>query len=292
MLESPPADSSPDAHGSRARNDGSEHPALEAVALEAGGVGDGHHRRRALGRADTGGGAGSHPLRIEVVADTHVIEMSHGASGSVTAGGAVADEHAADPHGEELLTGDTHGTPATDTHAAEAGEHGDEHHDVHHVAHQRAMIMSLFAAGLGILLSWLFYIRRRFKSEAVQAAFPEIYRTLENKYWFDELYDRIFVKPVLAIAGWFAWLDRRVLDGLLHLIAGVTKQFAVLWERFVDRGIVDAAANDLAAGTYKAGSSLRGMQTGNLRQYVMFIVVGAVAIFLIISFFWNPVLAR
>jgi NADH-quinone oxidoreductase subunit L len=55
--------------------------------------------------------------------------------------------------------------------------HGDGHHDIHHIAHERAMIMSLFAAGLGILLSWLFYIRRTFKSEAVQAAFPEVHRT-------------------------------------------------------------------------------------------------------------------
>ena len=34
------------------------------------------------------------------------------------------------------------------------------------------------------------------------------------------------------------------------------------------------------------------IQTGRIRQYVMFIVIGAVAIFVLISFFWSPTLAR
>jgi len=37
--------------------------------------------------------------------------------------------------------------------------------------------------------------------------------------------------------------------------------------------------------------SLHALQTGRIRQYVLFIVVGAIAIFVLISFFWSPSLA-
>jgi NADH-quinone oxidoreductase subunit L len=49
--------------------------------------------------------------------------------------------------------------------------------------------------------------------------------------------------------------------------------------------------NLLAAWTYSLGVSLHAIQTGRIRQYVLFIVIGALAIFLFISFFWSPTLA-
>ncbi|MBI2480320.1 MAG: hypothetical protein HYV60_17305, partial [Planctomycetia bacterium] len=53
----------------------------------------------------------------------------------------------------------------------------------------------------------------------------------------------------------------------------------------------DGFVDGLAATTHSLGLSLRAVQTGRIRQYVMFIVIGAVAIFILISFFWNPTLA-
>jgi hypothetical protein len=43
--------------------------------------------------------------------------------------------------------------------------------------------------------------------------------------------------------------------------------------------------------TYAVGVWLRALQSGNLRQYVMWIAVGTVALFLLISFYWNLALA-
>ena len=59
-----------------------------------------------------------------------------------------------------------------------------------------------------------------------------------------------------------------------------------------DRTLVDGFVNLFAAWTYSLGVSLHAIQTGRIRQYVMFIVIGAVAIFVLISFFWSPTLAR
>jgi len=47
----------------------------------------------------------------------------------------------------------------------------------------------------------------------------------------------------------------------------------------------------LAGWFYDLGVWLRVFQTGRLRQYVMFLVIGAIAIFVLISFFWSPSLA-
>ena len=50
---------------------------------------------------------------------------------------------------------------------------------------------------------------------------------------------------------------------------------------------VDGLVDGLAGATYAVGLRLRGVQSGNLRQYVLWIAVGTVALFLLISFYWN-----
>ena len=64
------------------------------------------------------------------------------------------------------------------------------------------------------------------------------------------------------------------------------------WDLIADRTVVDGFVNLFAAWTYSLGVSLHAIQTGRIRQYVMFIVIGAVGIFMLIAFFWSPTLAR
>jgi NADH-quinone oxidoreductase subunit L len=221
---------------------------------------------------------------VEVVADAHGYEADHG-------GGMVADEHAADPHGEESLVGDTHGTPAEDPHGVEpaghdaADAHGDGHHDIHHIAHERAMIMSLFAAGLGILLSWLFYIRRTFKSEAVQAAFPDVHRTLDNKYWFDEFYRDHVVANVLRLAKLSAGFDRIVVDGLVNGTGYLTR-FAGDVSGHIDRLFVDGLVNAVGDVMRGFGSLVSSWQTGRVQNYFLGLVGGLVVLILVYRTVW------
>jgi NADH-quinone oxidoreductase subunit L len=60
----------------------------------------------------------------------------------------------------------------------------------------------------------------------------------------------------------------------------------------VDQFVVDGAVNAIGNLTHRVGMSLRLVQTGSLRQYVMFIVIGTIAIFVVISFFWSPTFAK
>jgi NADH-quinone oxidoreductase subunit L len=170
-----------------------------------------------------------------------------------------------------------------------------------HTAHEEAnharivVPVTLFATGtwvLGIGLATAMYGRRYLNAEDVRRQFSPIYRLLINKWWFDELYDWLFVRPTHVVARVAAGVDRSWIDGLLHAIAAAAKSVSVFWDKLADRTIVDGAANLTAHWTHSVGLALRQVQTGKLRQYVMFIVVGALALFILISFFWNSTLAR
>jgi NADH-quinone oxidoreductase subunit L len=225
---------------------------------------------------------------VAEVSDHAMAAEPHAASGAIEAGGAVADVHAADPHAEEELVGATDTAGPADEHAA-GSEHqgGPEHgaHDVHHVAHERAMIMSLFAAGLGILLSWLFYIRRQFHSEAVQAALPGVHRLLEHKYWFDEFYRDYVVANVLRIAKLSAGLDKYVVDGIVNGTGYFTK-FVGDVSGHLDRLFVDGLVNAVGDILRGIGSLVSSWQTGRVQNYFLGLVGGLVVLILVYRTVW------
>ena len=68
---------------------------------------------------------------------------------------------------------------------------------------------------IGTVISYLFYIRRPYLPEELASQQPMLYQFLLNKWYFDELYDLIFVNPVKRI-GYFLWKygDGWTIDGL------------------------------------------------------------------------------
>jgi NADH-quinone oxidoreductase subunit L len=162
-----------------------------------------------------------------------------------------------------------------------------------HAAHVASIVapVSLIAIGTalaGFCLATLMYGLRRLDPAEVRRQFAPLYGFLLNKWWFDELYDWLFVRPTHLIAGRVSAIDRSWIDRLIDGLAWLAASFAKTWDRIADQTIVDGFVNSLASRTYSVGLAFRNVQTGRLRQYVMFIIVGAVAIFILISFFWNP----
>jgi NADH-quinone oxidoreductase subunit L len=86
--------------------------------------------------------------------------------------------------------------------------------EMHHVPAIIPWIPTIMMA-LGFLLAFMMYIRSRTAPARLAAEHPILYRFLLNKWYFDELYDRIFVRPALAL-GRFFWRtgDQRIIDGL------------------------------------------------------------------------------
>ncbi len=144
----------------------------------------------------------------------------------------------------------------------------------------------------GMTLAMAMYLLGVLKPSEVRRQFSGIYWFLRNKWWFDELYDFVFVRPTHLLSRLAAALDRRWIDWFLDTLASLTARFARFWEWLLDKKTIDALGDALAQRTYRLGLSLRSVQTGSLRQYVLFLVVGLIAVFLIISFFWSPTFAR
>ncbi|WP_428408537.1 NADH-quinone oxidoreductase subunit L [Hyphococcus sp.] len=115
------------------------------------------------------------------------------------------ESHAQESHGET----DDHAT--ADDHGAAAEEHGGGHHDIPVWvlwAPFIAMLTGTFAAG------W-HYLRGDPLKPGLLRPGGMIYAFLKNKWYFDEIYDFLFVKPAIAI-GRFLWKDGdgKTIDGV------------------------------------------------------------------------------
>jgi NADH-quinone oxidoreductase subunit L len=118
---------------------------------------------------------------------------------------------------------------------------------------------SVFAALLGWLLADTLYRRKPYLPAKMAAGSRALYGLVFNKYWVDEIYGFLIVKPVLIVSRY------------------------ILWGGF-DRGVIGGGGRVLASGTQGVGAVLRRIQSGNIRSYAGWLALGAAAI-LLLSFF-------
>ncbi|MEQ8835442.1 MAG: hypothetical protein RID07_01410, partial [Lacipirellulaceae bacterium] len=83
--------------------------------------------------------------------------------------------------------------------------------------------------------------------------------------------------------------DRGVIDSILHGAASAAKGGSQVVDAVFDKTVVDGSVNAFARGTWDFGLLLKKLQTGSLRQYILFIVVGAMVLF--VSAFFTIVIS-
>ncbi len=115
------------------------------------------------------------------------------------------------------------------------------------------MGVSISVALLGWWLAHLLYSRRPQLPARIAASLGGLYRAVVNKYYIDELYAVLFVKP---------------------LVDGST---TILWHG-VDQGVIDATVNDSADAARHVSDNVRHMQSGNLRSYAGWVAAGAAVV--------------
>src|SRR5262249_40429331 len=96
-------------------------------------------------------------------------------------------------------------------------------------------------------------------------------------------YSVILVRPAMVVAGWFKWFDLNVIDGILHGVARWTLWLAKGGGKF-DNGIIDGIANLIATVAQGLGNIFRRVQTGYLRSYILFLVLGAIGLFALLKY--------
>lgn len=111
---------------------------------------------------------------------------------------------------------------------------------------------SVGAAAAGIAVAYWFYRVSPKVPESLAWRFSGVYRLLLGKYYVDELYDALFVRPTVRTAHW-------------------------LWKKF-DLAVVDGVVNGSAEAVGEAGRWLRRWQTGNVQHYALSLLVGALVL--------------
>jgi len=124
------------------------------------------------------------------------------------------------------------------------------------IEHSKELIfagISLLVAFAGLFFAWLFYHRKRDLPGRAAVWFGGLYEAVLNKYYVDELYNAIFVNPL------------------------VKGSRTLLW-RGIDAGAIDGTINASAVGAQELSAGVGRMQSGNIRSYAGWIVLGAVAV--------------
>jgi NADH-quinone oxidoreductase subunit L len=140
------------------------------------------------------------------------------------------------------------------------------------------LMISIVIALSGLFVGWLVYVRRPLEAgeEDPLARFLGAFYTLfENKYYLDELYDLLFVRPSQWFAKNVAYLliDRGIIDGVLHFIARST-QWLALRNKDFDTYVVNGGPDELVGGIGELSDSFKYVQSGRVQQYLTVAIVG------------------
>jgi NADH-quinone oxidoreductase subunit L len=116
----------------------------------------------------------------------------------------------------------------------------------------QSMVITLLATAIGLAVGWMVYVRRVPAPESLTASAPGAYRFLVNRYYVDDLYEFMFVRPV-------KWTSRQV-------------------NRYFEQDVVDYTVDGVARLVRFSSGRLRYVQTGFVRNYALGILFGAVLV--------------
>jgi NADH-quinone oxidoreductase subunit L len=152
-------------------------------------------------------------------------------------------------------------------------------------------ILATLLALAGIALAWYLYRRVYLEQQSLpRAKRPDdplrgflgpVFTGMENKWWVDELYHYVIVRPYQWLSAFLAdVIDWRFWHDWFHdvVIAGGYTRLARLLAYPVDLGIIDRIANGLADLTKMLAGSLRRIQTGFVSNYALSVFLGVVII--------------
>jgi NADH-quinone oxidoreductase subunit L len=109
----------------------------------------------------------------------------------------------------------------------------------------------VIAGLLGLLLAWWLYIQSPETPEKLAESLSGPYKLLYGKYFIDEIYQAVIVRPLV-------WVSNNV-----------------LWH-VVDERVIDGTVNGVATASRETGDRLRHANTGNIRSYATWIALGVV----------------
>jgi len=120
----------------------------------------------------------------------------------------------------------------------------------HYPHHYALMILGIVASLSGIILAWFVYLKKPSWKEFVPQKLPWLYTFIYKKWYFDELYSKIFIKPTLVIS-------QKIVNFLFDSI------------------IIEGIVNGSAKVTNEIAKMLRSLHAGLVNHYGVFVLIGA-----------------
>lgn len=158
------------------------------------------------------------------------------------------------------------------------------------------VITSFVVALGGLYLGWLVYGRKPLQAgepdPMIETLGEKVYTTLQKRYYFDDFYTLIFVKPSQAIGRWVnVFLDKGVIDGTLEAIA---RFFTWLGDfiKVMNAWLIDGVGDGLPQWVYNVGGWMRGSQSGRIQQYLLVVLVAVLVIGVLLALSSGAVTAQ
>ncbi len=107
-----------------------------------------------------------------------------------------------------------------------------------------------------------------------------LYRISNREWYFNELYNFVFIQSVEKLSVLSYKFDRTVIDGLVSGIAGLTKTISVIADWF-DRKIIDGLVNATGSLSKYIGRFFRNFQSGRLQHYLMTMLLVLLSFFIL-----------
>jgi len=138
------------------------------------------------------------------------------------------------------------------------------------------LLTSLFVALGGLLTGWLVY--RNVKSAEEDRLQIKV---LKNKYYFDEMYNILFVKPAYWFSETFAYkfLDQTIIDGFLNRVGGFAAGIGHSFRYYFDAPVVNGFGDLVGESAKRIGKFMAPIiQRGRIQYYMLASLVVAIIV--------------
>ncbi len=133
----------------------------------------------------------------------------------------------------------------------------------------------------GLWLGYLIYWRKPLKAgetDPIVSFLGPLHAVLQNRYYLDEIYIAVFVKPSQWLAAQvIVFLDRGIIDSFLHIIARIFTWLGDLI-KVLNLWLIDGVGDGIPIAIFSFGGWLRRMQSGRVQQYLLLVLAAAVII--------------
>ena len=143
-----------------------------------------------------------------------------------------------------------------------------------------------FAFVIGFTLAYAIYRHGLALAERIKNALWPVHALLVKKYYFDEVYEFVFVGGCVTLARIARFVDTWIVDLVFNIAAWGTERLASFSGNVIDAYGVDGVFNGLSRTTIDFADVVRRPQTGRIRQYVLF-AAGTATVVLALLLWWG-----